>query len=142
SRDLVRAGHQQVSREWWASRDRFDLHASRLVLEECRDGDPVAAAERLTFLDGLPLLAEDEVSEALANALLRDVPLPAKAAADALHVAIAAVNGIDYLLTWICRHLANAVLRSRIEAVCRTAGFLPPTICTPLELLELGQDDG
>ncbi len=60
--------------------------------------------------------------------------MPRKAAIDAVHVAIAAVNGMDFLLTWNCAHIANAVMRPRIESVCRSVGFEPPTICTPEEL--------
>ncbi len=73
---------------------------------------------------------------ALAQMLIEHVPLPTSAAADALHIAIAVVNGMDYLLTWNCTHIANAALRSRIEAVCRSKGFAVPIICTPEELLE------
>src|SRR5437588_9710250 len=54
SRDLVRAAHQQITREWWARRDRFDLYASRLVVQECQGGDPEAAADRLAALAGIP----------------------------------------------------------------------------------------
>jgi hypothetical protein len=134
SRDLVRAAHQQITREWWARRDKFDLYSSRLVVQECQAGDAQAAADRLAALRGIPLLAqEDEVGE-LAEALVRDVPLPEKAVADALHIATAAVHGMQYLLTWNCTHIANATLRPRIEAVCRAAGFEPPLICTPEEL--------
>ena len=70
----------------------------------------------------------------LADALVSQAALPAKARVDALHVAVAATNGIQYLLTWNCRHLANARLRPRIEKVCRANGCEPPVICTPLEL--------
>jgi hypothetical protein len=73
----------------------------------------------------------------LAETLAREVPLPAKAITDAVHVAVAATNGMDYLLTWNCRHLANALLRSRIEDVCRQQGYEPPVICTPQELMEV-----
>lgn len=61
--------------------------------------------------------------------------MPPKAEIDALHIAVAAVNGIDYLLTWNCAHIANAVMRPRIEQACRENGFEPPVICTPPELL-------
>jgi hypothetical protein len=71
---------------------------------------------------------------ALAEALVRDVPLPEKAVADSLHIATAAVHGMKYLLTWNCAHIANVVLRPQIEAVCRAAGFEPPLICTQEEL--------
>jgi hypothetical protein len=71
----------------------------------------------------------------LARALVNQVPLPERAAVDALHVAIATVHGMDYLLTWNCTHIANATLREPIESVCRASGYEPPAICTPVELL-------
>lgn len=142
SRDLVRAAHQQLTREWWARRKAFDLYASRLVVQECQAGDAQAAADRLAALAGVPLLEQGPEVAELAEALIRDVPLPEKAAADALHIATAAVHGVQYLLTWNCTHIANAALRPRIEAVCRAAGFEPPLICTPEELPTEGLTDG
>jgi predicted nucleic acid-binding protein len=135
SRDVVRAGEQQVTRDWWARRSEYELRVSSLVLLECRAGDPDAAALRLAALDGVPVLAQAPEAEELAATLLREVPLPARAAADALHIAVAAVNGVSYLVTWNCTHIANASLRPRIEAVCRQSGYEPPVICTPRELL-------
>jgi len=108
-----------------------------MVLDEASAGDPEAAARRLEVLTPLPLLEPQEEEAELAQALLEYVPLPVSAAADALHIAIAVVNGMDYLLTWNCTHIANAALRSRIEAVCRSHGFEVPIICTPEELLEV-----
>jgi predicted nucleic acid-binding protein len=141
SRDLVRAAHQQITHEWWARRQEFDLYSSRLVVQECQAGDTQAAAERLAVLVGIPLLEQNvEVGE-LAAALVMGVPLPQKAAADALHIAAAAVHGMQYLLTWNCTHIANVALRPRIEAVCRAAGFEPPLICTPEELSAEGTSD-
>jgi hypothetical protein len=134
SRDLVRAAHQQITREWWAKRVGWELFISELVVRECEAGDPEAAAARLEALDGLPLLEHAETVETLARALLDQVPLPERATADALHIALAAAHGMDYLLTWNCTHIANATLRGRIEQVCRDAGLEPPTICTPVEL--------
>jgi len=134
SRDLIRAAHQQITREWWQRREQYELYASQLVLRECQAGDPEAAKERIAVLAGLPLLEQTDAVEALAQQLLRGVPLPAPAASDALHIASAAAHGMDYLLTWNCTHIANAILRGQIEAVCRDAGFEPPTICTPEEL--------
>jgi predicted nucleic acid-binding protein len=138
SRDLVRTAHQQVTREWWTRRDRFELYSSRLVIQECQRGDVQAAADRLATMAGIPLLEQGADIADLAAALLRDVPLPERAAADALHIATAAVHGMQYLLTWNCTHIANAALRPQIEAVCRAAGFEPPLICTPEELPEEG----
>lgn len=142
SRDLIRAAHQQITREWWVRRKGFDLHSSRLVVQECQAGDPQAAADRLAALAGIPLLEQSAAAGELAAVLLRDVPLPEKAASDALHIATAAVHGMQYLLTWNCTHIANVVLRPPIEAVCRAAGFEPPLICTPEELSVEGVDDG
>jgi len=142
SRDVVRAGEQQVTRDWWARRDRFELVMSELVLEECRAGDPDAAAARLEVLAGQPLLEQGPDVAALADRLVREVPLPTNAVADATHIALAAVHGIELLVTWNCRHIANPVLRPRVEAICRAAGYEPPSICTPAELLGGTDDEG
>jgi predicted nucleic acid-binding protein len=136
NRDLVRAAHQQVTREWSATRDAFDLYASQLVLDEAAAGDASAATERLEALRDLPLLELTAEATALGRDLLREAALPSKAAADALHIALAAEHGMDCLLTWNCAHIANATMRPRIEAICRSNGFEPPVICTPLELME------
>jgi hypothetical protein len=71
----------------------------------------------------------------LLAALVRDLSLPERAATDAAHIAMAVVNGIDYLLTWNCTHIANAVFRPKIEAVCRSFKYKMPVICTPEELM-------
>ena len=137
SRDLIIAANQQLTQEWWQERRAdFDLYIFQLVLEEIRGGDPDAATYRVQSIAGLPMLLLNEAAIILAETLTRDVPLPLKATADALHIAIATVNGLDYLLTWNCKHLANAVLRGRVERLCRAAGYEPPIICTPQELLE------
>src|ERR1700722_7902147 len=136
SRDLVRAAHQQITREWWDQRrSEFELFISQFVLRECQAGDPTAAAERLEVLQELPLLEQTDEATKLAQALLEQVPLPERAAVDALHIAVATVHGMDYLLTWNCTHIANAALRDPIESVCRASGYEPPVICTPEELL-------
>lgn len=135
SRDVVRVGEQQVTRDWWDRRSAYELRVSSLVILECKAGDAEAAARRLAALDGIPVLSQTSEAEVLAATLLREVPLPARAAADALHIAVAAVNGIAYLVTWNCTHIANATLRPQIEEVCRRSGYEPPVICTPKELL-------
>ena len=137
SRDIIQSAHQQVTREWWTRRDRFDLFVSRPVLAEAGRGDATAAARRLETLKGIPVLSVSRGVGTLANALLRTGTLPVKAYLDAVHVAIAAANGMDYLLTWNLRHLANAAIRGKIEEACRKAGIMPPVICTPEELMEV-----
>lgn len=136
SRDLVLAAHQQLTSEWWQGRGRFDLFVSEAVLQEAIGGDPSAAARRTAALRGIPVLAVTEVAANLARDLVAGQAVPAKAAVDAVHIAVAAVNGMDFLLTWNCAHIANAATRAMIDRVCRTAGVAPPVICTPEELTE------
>jgi hypothetical protein len=136
TREIIQAAHQQVTREWWRRRERFDLFVSRPVLTEAGRGDATAAARRLEALAGIPVLSVSRAVATIANTLIRTGTLPAKARLDAIHVAIAAVNGMDYLLTWNLRHLANAAIRGKIEEACRKAGMHPPIICTPEELME------
>jgi hypothetical protein len=136
--DRMVCGHMEFTRSWWADAPRrFDLFVSQLVIDEASAGDPQAAAERLKKIDALPRLAVAAEAREMALALLRAAAVPAKADRDALHVGIAATNGIDYLVSWNCRHLANATLRPMIEKVCRDRGFVPPLICTPLELIQV-----
>jgi hypothetical protein len=137
SRDVVMAGHQLSTREWWDTRRQdFQLFVSQFVIDEASTGDPDAARRRLEALANVPLLDPGEDVFALADSIIKHVPLPAKAAADSLHIAIATVNGMDYLLTWNCTHIANVALRTRIERACRDFGYEPPGICTPEELLK------
>lgn len=136
SRDLVKAAHQQITREWWGTRSRFDLYVSQIVLREAGAGDPTAAEARLASLAGLPVLTAGPAASVLAQHLITEGSLPQKAAVDALHIAIAVVNGIDYLLTWNCTHIANAAMRHKIDGVCRRDGYEPVVLCTPEELME------
>ena len=136
TRDIVQSAHQQVTREWWTRRERFDLFVARPVLKEAGRGNAAAAARRLEALAGIPVLSVSPGVRTIANTLIRTGTLPAKARLDAVHVAIAAVNGMNYLLTWNLRHLANAAIREKIGEACRTAGMRPPIICTPEELME------
>jgi len=135
SRDVVIAGHQQVTRDWWdAERQHFELCISQLVIGEASVGDAQAAQERLAILQPTIVLETTEAALSLARELLQAGALPAKAAGDALHIAVATVHAVPFLLTWNCRHLANATMRPMIESVCTAKGFKAPIICTPEEL--------
>ena len=137
SRDLITAANQQMTHDWSDNhRGKFALYVSQFVIEEASAGDQEAAIRRLAVLEDLPQLDVTDAVQHLAQALLTHVPLPANAQVDALHIAVATVHGMDYLLTWNCTHIANATLRHRIEAICRATGYEPPTICTPQEFLE------
>jgi predicted nucleic acid-binding protein len=137
SRDVVVAAHQALTRQWWDERSaQFELVVSELVAEEAARGDANAAEARLAALEGIPILGMSDEAVALAEHLLSTGLIPRESVADALHIALAAVNGIDYLLTWNHKHLANALLRTRIEAAVEDAGYTAPVICTPEELME------
>ena len=145
SRDVVVAAYQEVTREWWRyAAARFHLVASELVRAECEAGDRTAARARLDALKGVALLSASSDAEDLARRLLELGAVPREAAADAAHIAIAVTNGVEYLVTWNFRHIANAAMRVRIESTCREEGYEPPVICTPNELMETeyGDDPG
>ncbi|HJU55434.1 MAG TPA: type II toxin-antitoxin system VapC family toxin [Pyrinomonadaceae bacterium] len=136
SRDLVVAAHQQITQEWWTNRrSDFELYASQLVIQESSAGDEQMAQLRLAALDETLLLDVNQDAVKLARSLIQKGPIPEKAAVDALHIAIAAVHGMDYLLTWNCRHIANAEMQTAVAAISRANGYEPPVICTPEELL-------
>lgn len=137
SRDLITAANNQLTRDWWDEhREQYDLCVSETVVAECSAGDDQAAQDRLDTIRDISVLDVTEDAENLAYALVKQIPLPESAQVDALHIAVATVNGINYLLSWNCAHIANAALQSQIEAICRSAGYEPPTICTPQQLME------
>jgi hypothetical protein len=136
SRDLIIAAHQQLTQEWWENRRLdFDLYASQLVIQESSAGDALMAQKRLEILNEIPLIDVNREAIFLSRTLIERGPIPEKAAVDALHIAVATVNGIDYLLTWNCKHIANAEMQAAVAKICRGAGYEPPIICTPEELL-------
>ncbi len=136
SRDLVRASHQQITKEWWETRlNHFEVFVSQFVLDEAAAGDSAAADERIRAIRDFPILDIDESVETVAEKLISSLALPSKAATDAAHIAIAAVHGMHFLLTWNCAHIANAEMAVTIETVCHDLGYSCPVICTPEELM-------
>jgi len=136
SRDLVTAAHQQITHAWWqARRSEFLIFASQVVLDESAAGDPQMARKRIEILADVPLLEITPEVADLAEKLIMRLPLPPRAGADAAHIAVAAYHGMSFLLTWNCSHIANAVLRPRIEKICREQGYSTPVLCTPEELI-------
>jgi predicted nucleic acid-binding protein len=136
SRDLVTAGRQQVTREWWGeSSHHFELYISALVLEEARGGDTISAEKRREALKGIPILEISDKAEILANALVAG-PIPENYAEDALHIALATVNGIDFLLTWNFHHINNAMMKKQFAKIVEKHGYECPVICSPEELGE------
>ncbi len=135
SRDLVVAARQRLTADWWRdARPHCRPFVSSLVIEEARLGDADSARRRLQAIERLPSLEPTPTAIELARLLGRETAIPASAFADALHVAIAAAHRVDFLLTWNCKHLANARIRHSIERILRDRGYDPPVLCTPEEL--------
>ncbi len=136
SRNVSIAGQQQTTRDWWnEKRHRYDLFVSVLVMKEVERGDAKAASERIAKLKACRVLPFPKEAEELTRALLLSRLIPLKAEADAAHVATAAVHGMDFLLTWNCRHIANAAIVEKLRGICEREGFPAPVICTPHELM-------
>jgi hypothetical protein len=136
-RSILVAHNQEFTREWWSTRRTdYDLFSSAVAVSEAQRGEAPLAQERLSFLAETTLLDITDAATALAQQLLQHTRIPAKADVDALHVAIATVNGMDYLLSWNCKHIVNGNMLPQVYAVCRALGYEPPLICTPSELLE------
>ena len=136
ARDVVVLAHQQLTREWWiAERELFELYTSGIVRIEAERGDPEAARARLAIIQTTTQLAASEAAERLVPVLLRETGLPLKALADMSHVALATVHGMQFLLTWNCKHIANAMVLRKVARACRSHGCEPPVICTPEELM-------
>ena len=140
--NLIVAAWQETTVDWWdAHRPRFGICTSDLTIEEAGRGDPQAAARRLQALDSIAILPITEAVVELSAALLHGRALPTNAQNDAIHIGVSAVHGVDYLLTWNFRHLANAETRRIIRSVCERQGFTSPEICTPSELIGGLEDD-
>ena len=137
SREVVLKARQQITQDWWASqRSSFQLFASPLVRQEVARGDPEAAERRVSALAGVPLLELTSEAKAVAKLLIGPGMVPHMYSEDALHIAIAVVHGMEYLLTWNFTHIANATARNKYEPVLRSTGYEVPIICTPEELLQ------
>lgn len=137
SRNLVVAANVQVTREWWDTRrSDFQLYTSQAVVKEVSQGDAEIASRRLEILRDFSLLELNQSVLDLAEQFLGRSNLPSKADVDAVHIATATVHGIDYLLTWNCKHIANAQIQGKLAEISLDFGYELPILCTPYELLE------
>jgi predicted nucleic acid-binding protein len=128
---------QALTRKWWETAgSNYGLVTSELVLLECGEGDPAAARERLSVLSEVARLRSPAGSERLTDQLIAAHAVPASEQRDAVHISLAAANGVDYLLTWNFKHIANPAVRAKIESTCLRAGYRPPIICSPADLME------
>lgn len=140
--DVMILGNQAATHEWWQmERERYELVTSSLVIKEAGISDCEYACDSLAPLASLAVVEPTEASEALGRALTKLHALPSGAVQDATHIALAVTNGMDYLVTWSFRHIANPANASRIDQVCRDAGYRPTIICTPAQLMETQHED-
>ena len=137
SNDPIVRGRQEVTRQWWNNhRGEFEIFITRFVLAEIQRGDPNAVLNRLDMIDGIESIKVGENVYDLADRLVQTgTALPAKARVDALHISAASIEGFDYLLTWNCTHIANAVLLPQVKKIVEAMGYVLPYICTPDQLL-------
>jgi hypothetical protein len=135
SRDIVVAANIEVTKWWNIRRGDFQLYSSQAVVKETSQGDVVIASQRLEILANLSLLDLNQAVLDLAEQFLERSNLPAKADIDAVHIATATVHGMDYLLTWNCKHIANAQIQGKLAEISLDFGYELPILCTPYELL-------
>ena len=136
SKDVITAGHQLTTFDWWENhRRKFEIVASELVVQEASLGNAQMAKKRLAVLKDLEILIVNNEARNLAKILVAKKAVPEKAAADALHIAVAAVEKIEFLATWNFKHIANAKMQVKIEEAIRAEGYKPSYICTLEELL-------
>jgi predicted nucleic acid-binding protein len=139
SASLVGATRQLLTRRWWDRRSDYEIVISEVVVRECRVGDADAVNRRLAVIEGLPSLTVNARAADIAIALLKNNILPEKAAEDALHIAVASVHSVDFLLSWNFRHIANPTIQAKVAAYLTGQGLSLPFICPPEELL--GDED-
>lgn len=134
--NLIVAANIKITQDWWDEhRSSFTLYASEIVQNEAAKGDPTIAAQRLKLLQSLMLLELTEEAFELSQAFLSQSNLPSKASNDSLHIALATVYSLDYLLTWNCKHMANAQIQRKLAQISSDLGYVLPVICTPYELI-------
>jgi len=135
SRDLIVAAHQQLTRDWWdVALPKFDAFISQFVLNEISEGDPEASKARLKSTSLFSLL---KMNADLADRYFKAIHIPDKARTDAYHLAMATWHGMDYMVSWNCKHIASARVRSIVEHINAAIDYATPVICTPEELMEV-----
>lgn len=137
SRDILIAGHQEATRELWSKLSRHETYVSALVVQEAGRGDPTQAQIRLAAIAKIPMLDIDDEARSLAEEIIAKKGIPAEYPEDALHIAIAAVNGVDVIITWNFAHLNNPFTRRKVRKIVEAKGYSCPEVSSPDELLEV-----
>ena len=138
SRDLIVAGHQQITTEWWEkSLPKFDCYISEFIIDEAERGDEEASKKRIDVVSQFPLLTVNDEIQKIAQTYFERLTIPEKARLDAAHLAIACYYKMDYLLSWNCKHIVSGKVRMKLQELNRIIQLHTPIICTPEELLEI-----
>ncbi len=135
SKNLVIAAHQASTVDMWKQIDKFDVFISDMVIQESSRGDKKQSSDRLNKLTNIPALKIDDEAKKLAKALLDGKAIPEKCPEDALHISVAAINGIDVIVTWNFKHINNPFTRKMIRTIIESKGIVCPEICSPEELI-------
>jgi predicted nucleic acid-binding protein len=136
SRNAITAARQLITQRWWETeREKYVLVISELVEAECGRGDPELIKRRQALLGVVSLFPVNEKILELARRLIGPGAVPEKAGPDAVHIAAAAIEQCEYLLTWNFRHIANVRIRREVERILAKHGYHQTTICTPEELV-------
>ena len=137
SRDIIIAGHQEATREVWPQFvEKYEAFISALVYDEAGKGDAEQARLRLAAIEPFAMLQITDEARRLAEKIIINKAVPAQYPEDALHIALAAVNGADSIVTWNFAHLNNPFVRRRVRQIVEKEGYVCPEICSPEELLE------
>lgn len=135
SNDLVKAARQTITETWWTENlQHFAVYVSELVEQEIAQGHPEAAARRLAVTSTIKNPTLSEEAQVIAEQLVTAQAVPADSKEDALHIGIAAANGIDFLLTWNFKHINNASTKAAIRRIIEGLGYQCPELCSPEEL--------
>ncbi len=135
SQNLIVAANIAVTREWWDNRRKnFEIYVSEVVFNEIARGDPEIAQNRIEIIKDFPILFANETVTDLAQQFLQKTNLPPKVSDDTLHIALATVYGLDYLLTWNCRHIANPNIQQKLSEISTNFGYELPILCIPYQL--------
>ena len=135
ARDLLQAARQQLTQDWWEFwRTQYELFTSQIVLDEISVGETAMAQQRLNAMAQIKLLDVTDEANALTKHILASGLLPIHADRDAAHIALATVHEMDILLSWNCRHIANAAIQARLRRLVEESGFSLPVLCTPEEM--------
>ncbi len=140
SENIRISGHQLATHDFWKLLPEFEVFISDTVVEETSKGDEKKVQKRLRTIRDFPVLDIDEETQKLAIKLVREKAIPEKCPEDALHIAVAAINEIEFIITWNFKHINNPFMMRKISDVVTNAGYPMPITCSPEEFMEAEHD--